>query len=76
MEHKKTKIAVCIFKANTILHPESANGFDSYAEGLMMLGKHEESIKNYKKAVTLATAEKSPDLSVFQENLKKALQRI
>ena len=74
MEHKKPKIAVCIFKANTILHPESANGFDSYAEGLMMIGNTEESIKNYKKAVALATADNSPDLSVFQENLKKALQ--
>ncbi|WP_299223500.1 S41 family peptidase [uncultured Aquimarina sp.] len=75
MEHKKTEIAVCIFKANTVLHPESANGFDSYAEGLMMLGNYEKSIKNYKKAVELATADNSPDLSVFQENLKKAIQK-
>ncbi|GGG07750.1 hypothetical protein GCM10011344_05370 [Dokdonia pacifica] len=75
MEHKKPKIAVCIFKANTVLHPESANGFDSYAEGLMTLGNYEESIKNYKKAVALATADNSPDLPMFQENLKKALQK-
>ncbi len=75
MEHKKPKIAVCIFKANTVLHPESANGFDSYAEGLMTIGNYDESIKNYKKAVALATADNSPDLSVYQENLEKALQK-
>ncbi|SEL52320.1 N-terminal domain of Peptidase_S41 [Aquimarina amphilecti] len=75
MEHKKSKIAMCIFKANTILHPESANGFDSYAEALMELGNYDKSIKNYKKAVELATADNSPDLSVYQENLKKALQK-
>jgi len=72
-EHKKTKIAVCIFKANTILYSKSANGFDSYAEGLMNLGNYEESIKNYEKAIELATLNNSPDPSVFQENLKKAL---
>lgn len=75
MEHKKTKIAVCIFKSNTILHPQSANGFDSYAEGLMNLGSYDESIKNYKKAVELAKTDNSPDLSVYQENLKKALKK-
>ena len=66
---------MCIFKANTILHPKSANGFDSYAEGLMQLGNYKESIKSYKKAVELATANKLPNLAMFQENLKKALQK-
>lgn len=75
MEYQNTKIALCLFKANTILHPNSANVFDSYGEALMMDGKRDESIKNYEKAVANAKASNAPDLEMFEENLQKALKQ-
>ena len=72
MEHQKPKIAKSIFKANTILHPNSPNVFDSYAESLMAEGDIESSIKNYKKAVEIATKNEDGDLELYKKNLEKA----
>jgi len=76
MEHKKPKIAASIFKANTILHPNSANVFDSYAESLMMSGDLKASLKNYEKAVELATKNEDRDIELFKKNLAKAKDAI
>lgn len=72
MQHEKPKIAQAIFKANTLLHPESANVFDSYAESLMMAGKIESSIENYKKAIEIATKNEDEDVEFYKKNLEKA----
>jgi hypothetical protein len=76
MEHKKPKIAESIFRANTILHPNSANVFDSYAESLMMNGDLNASLKNYQKAVDIATKNEDRDLALFQENMEKVKRKL
>lgn len=69
---ERQKAAVVIFKANTKLYPESANVYDSYAEGLMMTGKKKEAVKYYQKAVQLGEKNQSPNLELFKENLNRA----
>jgi hypothetical protein len=51
---KHPKVAEGIFRANTLLFPEVANVFDSYAEALATNGKMDEAAKNYQKAVDTA----------------------
>lgn len=69
---ENAEVANVIFKMNTMLHPESANVYDSYAEGLLRIGKPEEAVKNYRKAVELAEANQLPELEIFKENLERA----
>ena len=76
MGKKKPKTAEAIFKTNTILHPNSANVFDSYAEALAMKGDLKNSMTNYKKAVELGTKNGDPQLDLFKENLKKVKKRM
>lgn len=71
-DHKKPKTAQAIFKANTVLHPNSANVFDSYAESLMMEGDIAASVENYRKAVELATKNEDANLELFKKNLENA----
>lgn len=70
IEYKKPKIAECILKANTILYPNSANVFDSYAESLMVNGDLKTSIKNYQKAVDIAAANKDENVEFYKKNLE------
>ncbi len=76
MGHKKPKIAEAIFHANTLLYPNSANVFDSYAESLLTNGDLESSLKNYQKAVDLAKNNEDRDLELFQENLENIKRKI
>ena len=76
LEHKKPKVAESIFRANTILHPNSANVFDSYAEALMMSGDLESSLENYQKAVDLATKNEDRDLELFKKNLENVKSKL
>ena len=76
MEHKKPMIAESIFRANTILHPNSANVFDSYAEALMMRGDLKASLKNYEKAVALAVKNEDRDLELFKKNLANVKSKL
>jgi len=66
--------AEVIFKCNTLLFPNSANTYDSYAEALMANGKTDKSLENYELAVKLATEQNSPMLKMLKENLEKAKQ--
>ncbi len=68
---KRTTAALAIFKSNTILFPNSANVFDSYGEALAGIGKNEQALINYEKAVAVATEQKDEDLEAFQQNLKR-----
>ena len=72
----KTDLAEVIFKANTLLYPNSANVYDSYAEGLIANEKYALAVKNYQKAVSLAQANQDPNLALFQENLAKLKAQI
>lgn len=76
LEHKKPKIAESIFRANTILHPNSANVFDSYAEALMMNGDLEASLKNYQRAVEIAIETEDRDVELFKKNLENIKSKL
>jgi len=49
----KIKLALDIFKVNTLLHTTSANVYDSYGEALAKKGDIDLAIVNYKKALSL-----------------------
>jgi hypothetical protein len=76
MEYKKPKIAECILKTNTILYPNSANVFDSYAESLMINGNLESSVKNYQKAVDIAVSNDDGNVEFYKKNLENVKQKL
>jgi len=59
--------AVEVFKLNVILHPESANVYDSLADAYLKSGNKELAIKNFQKALELDPQMKSA---------KKALEQL
>ncbi|MGM5470520.1 S41 family peptidase [Flavobacteriaceae bacterium LMO-SS05] len=76
MGRKAPKIAQCIFKANTLLYPNSANVFDSYAESLMANGDLQSSLKNYQKAIDVAIANGDGDVEFYRKNLETVKQKL
>ena len=68
---QKSKTAEIIFKVNTLLYPNSANVYDSYAEVLTKNGKPKKALSNFEKAVALAKENLDQDLKFFIENLEK-----
>ncbi len=76
LNYKKPVVAEAIFKANTMLFPEIANVYDSYAEALAMNGKLKESAKNYQIAVEIGEATNDGNLELFKENLKKVKTKL
>ncbi|MEM6633227.1 MAG: S41 family peptidase [Bacteroidota bacterium] len=73
---KRPHTAEVIFKANTMLYPNSANTYDSYAESLLVNGKLQQAIENYQSAVDIGTANEDPSLSIYRENLEKAKKEL
>lgn len=76
MEHQKPKVAAVIFKANTLLFPDSPNVYDSYGESLLASGDIKASIKSYEKAVELAVKNQDPNAVMFKENLERAKEKL
>ena len=76
MDYQKPEVAERVFKANTLLYPESPNVYDSYAEVLMHSGNLKASLENYQKAVDLAVAQEAPNVDLFKENLERLKERI
>jgi hypothetical protein len=64
LREEKDAEAVKIFQLNVRLFPESANTYDSLAEGYMLSGRRELAIENYEKALEL-----NPDASNAREIL-------
>ncbi|SHI41157.1 S41 family peptidase [Aquimarina spongiae] len=62
--------AIAIFNANTILFPDSANVYDSYAEALATNNQNDLALINYQKAVKTAAKNNDDQLELFQNNLK------
>lgn len=60
------ELALEVFKMNTLLFPESANAYDSYAEGLMNVGLNAEAISMYGKSLHL-----NPNNKVARRNVEK-----
>jgi len=68
LEQNMKHEALQVFQLNTLLFPESANVYDSYAETLKLVGNSKEAIINYRKSLKL-----NPDNSnarQFLENKK------
>lgn len=76
MQRKKPETAEAIFKANTMLFPNSANVYDSYAETLAANGKLKEAVTYYQKAVDMAKKNGDENLNLFTENLKKVKKQL
>jgi CubicO group peptidase (beta-lactamase class C family) len=53
LDQEQTKEAVEIFKLNVSLYPESANTYDSLADGYFAAGDQALAIKNYKRSLEL-----------------------
>lgn len=53
LRQKHNAEAIRIFRLNTELHPQSANSFDSLAEGYMDSGDQSRAIENYEKSLAL-----------------------
>ncbi|SIO15903.1 alpha/beta fold hydrolase [Algoriphagus halophilus] len=76
MRHDQYEQAQVLFKKNMENHPESANVYDSYGDGLLAIGKIEEAIPFYEKAIELGTVESHRDLELFRKNLAKTKEMI
>lgn len=75
-QHKQSKTAAALFKANMLLYPQSANVYDSYAESLLVLGDGQGALEQYQKAVDIAKKSAHPDVEMFQANLDKAKKQL
>lgn len=76
MDFNKPKTAEAIFKANSVLFPNSPNVFDSYAEALMINGDLESSLLNYQKAVDVSKKNDDGEVEFYQANLDKVKEMI
>ena len=47
------QLALEVFKLNTMMFPNSANTYDSYAYGLRAMGKRKEAIQMYQKSIAM-----------------------
>jgi CubicO group peptidase (beta-lactamase class C family) len=66
----RVELALEVFKLNTLLFPESANVYDSYAEALMHAGMNAQAISMYKKSLRL-----NPDNGTARRNMEKLTAR-
>ena len=71
MRFDKYKQAVSLFRKNLENHPNSANVYDSLGEGLMALGRVEEAVPLFQKAVEMGAEPQHRDYELFKKNLIK-----
>lgn len=76
MEQQKPKIAEYIFRANTLLFPNSPNTYDSYAEALMTNDQLKASLENYQKAVDLSEKYGNGDTELYKKNVELVKAKI
>lgn len=62
------ELALEAFRMNTLLFPESANTYDSYAEALMAAGFREEAVSMYRKSLRL-----DPRNEMAKRNLQRLM---
>ena len=65
----RSEVAVAAFRFNTEQHPQSANAWDSLAEGLERRSQVTEALAGYRKAVALAEAQHDPNVEAFRKHL-------
>jgi len=68
--------ALAAFERNTELYPGSANVYDSYAEALEGIGRLDEAVKSYARAVENAENNGDHRLSLFQANHARAKAKL
>lgn len=66
LERNRLDDAITVFKLNTEAYPDSANAFDSLAEGYGRRGQREDAIKNYERALQL-----DPNLTSASDALRR-----
>ncbi len=69
--HKKIDEALAAFRRNVELYPQSANVYDSLADGFEAAGKPDLAIQSVQKAVEVATQTADPLLPPFQKHLDR-----
>ena len=72
----KIQEALRLFKRNVEAHPNSANAYDSLADGYAKAKQWKDAVQASEKAVTLATQYSHPKRSYFIEKAKKMNDRL
>ena len=70
LEKNKFTQAIAAFKQNIYYYPQSANAYDSLADGLEKQGRLIEALKNMEKSVALVN-DKNPDYDMNTEHYRK-----
>jgi predicted alpha/beta superfamily hydrolase len=68
---KKIDEALAAFRRNVELYPQSANVYDSLADGFEAAGKPDFAVQNVEKAVEVATQTGDPLLPEFRKHLER-----
>lgn len=68
----KVKPAKDLFKINTVLYPQSANAYDSYAEACMKNGEDDLAISNYEQSLILNPENKEAVKKINEIKSKKS----
>jgi uncharacterized protein len=68
---KKIDEALAAFRRNVELYPQSANAYDSLADGFEAAGKLDLALENVEKAVDVATQTGDPLLPAFRRHLER-----
>ena len=76
MRFDKYKQALTLFQKNLANYPNSANVYDSMGEGLMALGRVEEAVPLFKKAVEMGAEPQHRDYELFKKNLIKGQEML
>ena len=72
----KTSDAIGLFKRNVEANPNSANAYDSLADGYAKAGQWKDAVEASEKAVALAIQFSNPKRSYFIEQAKKMKDRL
>ena len=73
LRDNQPKIAIEVFKLNTVLNPKSANAFDSLAEGYFSNDQFKLSKENYQKSIELNPENKNAKVMI--ERIEKKQQK-
>jgi predicted alpha/beta superfamily hydrolase len=73
---QKTEDAIALFKRNVENNPNSANAFDSLADGYEKAGMRIDAARASDRAVELATEFQLPERSAYIEHAKKIRERL
>jgi tetratricopeptide (TPR) repeat protein len=63
--------ALVLFEDNLKNHPNSANVYDSYGDGLLALDRVQQAAQSFEKAVELGKKSNHRDLELFIKNLSR-----